>query len=482
MRIRLTNTLTRAKEDFAPADPSRVTMYVCGPTVYNFAHIGNARPPVVFDVLFRLLRAAYGDDHVVYARNLTDIDDRIIARAAEQGEPIEALTRRYETHYRDDMTALGNLPPTFEPRATEHIDGMCDVIARLEAKGAAYRARSGVWFCVAADPDYGRLSGRSVEDMRAGGRIEAEEDKRDPADFALWKAAKPGEPAWESPFGAGRPGWHIECSAMIRATLGETIDIHGGGVDLVFPHHENEIAQSETAYGAPLARVWLHNGFLDMAGEKMSKSLGNVVLARDLLEEWPGEVLRWALLSAHYRAPLDWTRALLEQSKAALDRLYGALRRLEAAVYKPASNEGDAVDFAGTANTPKSTANPAANGAAPPPAFVDALCDDLNTPQAMAVLFALATEANKTTDAREMTRLQGELRAAGALMGVLQGDAEAWFRTGDDVAEIDRLVAERVAARQAKNWAEADRLRAVLAGRGVEVMDNPGGSTWKRSG
>ena len=462
MDIHLTNTLTRAKEAFAPADPQRVTMYVCGPTVYNYAHIGNARPPVAFDVLFRLLRMKYGADHVVYARNFTDIDDRIIARAAELNEPIGAFTDRYADIYRADMAALGNLAPTLEPRATAHVDGMCAIIATLLDKGAAYKARSGVWYCVADDEDYGKLSRRSQDDMLAGTRVEAEDDKRHPSDFALWKAPRAGEPCWDAPFGAGRPGWHIECSAMIAATLGETIDIHGGGIDLIFPHHENEIAQSETASGKPLAHVWLHNGFLDMAGEKMSKSLGNVVLAHDLLEEWPGEVLRWALLSAHYRGPLDWTRSLLEQSKANLDRLYGALRRLQSL------GAGAMDDAVSTDHAPAS--------------FITALADDLNTPQAMAVLFALASDANKATKPEEMSQLYAALRGAGMLMGVLQGDPETWFRSGDNVDDIDRLVAERVAARKARNFTEADRLRQVLAEMGVEVMDNPGGSTWKRVG
>ncbi len=474
MDIHLTNTLTRAKEAFSPADPARVTMYVCGPTVYNFAHIGNARPPVVFDVLFRMLRAKYGADAVIYARNFTDIDDRIIARAAELSEPIEALTNRYADIYRADMAALGNLAPTLEPRATGHIDGMCAIIGKLLDKGAAYKAQSGVWFCVAADDDYGKLSRRSQDDMLAGTRVEAEDDKRRPSDFALWKATKPGEPSWDAPFGAGRPGWHIECSAMIAATLGETIDIHGGGIDLVFPHHENEIAQSETANGKPLARVWLHNGFLDMEGEKMSKSLGNVVLAHDLLKEWPGEVLRWALLSAHYRAPLDWTRSLLEQSKASLDRLYGALRRLKTLLGEESISDAE--------KSTNESSNEDESVSAAPAAFLAALCDDLNTPQAMAVLFQLATDANKATKPEEMSHLYDALRAAGRLMGVLQADPENWFRSGDNVDDIDALVAERVVARKARNFAEADRLRQILAEMGVEVMDNPGGSTWKRVG
>jgi cysteinyl-tRNA synthetase len=461
MDLSLTNTLTRRKERFTPQDPSRVTMYVCGPTVYNLAHIGNARSAIAFDLLFRVLRHSFGEDCVVYARNLTDVDDKIIARAAESGEPIAALTARYAKAYEEDMAALGALAPTLQPKATEHIEEMCALIGELETKGAAYRGESGVWFSVAADADYGKLSGRTLEDNLAGARVEAEADKRHPADFALWKAAKPGELAFESAFGPGRPGWHIECSAMIRAQLGETIDIHCGGVDLIFPHHENEIAQSETASKAPLARFWLHNGFLDMAGEKMSKSVGNVVLARDLLAAWPGEVVRWALLSAHYRAPLDWSDALLEQSKSSLDRLYNALRRLGGVEADPQAQ--------------------------PPAAFFDALGDDLNTPQAMAELFALATEANKATeagreaDAETRRALKGQLLKAGALMGFLQADPEAWFKGGDDLERIEALVAERVAARSAKNWAEADRLRHVLADLGVEVMDGPQGSTWRRT-
>jgi cysteinyl-tRNA synthetase len=453
MDIFLTNTLTRRKDKFEPGDPTRVTLYVCGPTVYNFAHIGNARPAVAFDVLFRLLRLAFGVDHVVYARNLTDIDDKIIAAAQASGEAIETLTARYTEAYQADMAALGVLPPTVQPRATEHIEGMLHLIEELVAKEAAYQGPSGVWFCVGADPDYGKLSRRAQEDLLAGARVDAESDKRSPSDFALWKSAKAGEPFWNSAYGDGRPGWHIECSAMIRAVLGETIDIHAGGLDLIFPHHENEIAQSETATGKPLARTWLHNGYLDMDGEKMSKSLGNVVLARDLLTDWNGEVVRWALLSGHYRAPLEWNRSLLEQSKAALDRLYGALRRLGAIEPDPA--------------------------AAPEPVLA-ALCDDLNTPAAMAELFALATAANKSEEPSEQAAIKGRLLAAGALLGFLQGAPSAWFTAGDDAEEIEALVQQRVAARHAKAWAEADRLRGLLAERGVEVMDNPTGSTWRR--
>jgi cysteinyl-tRNA synthetase len=454
-KLFLTNTLSGAKEAFAPADPKRVTMYVCGPTVYDHAHIGNMRPVVAFDVLFRLLRHIYGADAVVYGRNFTDIDDRIILKARDQGVALESITGRYTESYLANTDALGALRPTHMPRATAHVGGMIGLIDKLIACGCAYRAGSGVYFAVAADDDYGKLSGRTPDEA-AQARIEGEDDKRAAADFALWKAAKPGEPAWEAPFGAGRPGWHIECSAMIAAELGETIDIHAGGIDLVFPHHENEIAQSESASGKPLARYWLHNGFLDFSGEKMSKSLGNVVLPHELLEDWPGEVLRWALLSAHYRAPLEWNRALLEQAKASLDRLYGALDRVWAA---------------------------ADLDVAPPAGVMDALCDDLSTPRALAALFALASEANKSDDRATHARLKAEMIAGGALLGLLQANPKDWFGAGDaDAAEIDALVAARVAARAAKNWAEADRLRAALAGRGVEVMDGPGGSTWRRIG
>ncbi|MBI1250695.1 MAG: cysteine--tRNA ligase [Alphaproteobacteria bacterium] len=453
MDLHLHDTMTRRKRRFEPADPNRITMYVCGPTVYNYAHIGNARPFVVFDVLFRLLRRAYGDDAVRYARNITDIDDRIIAKAQEAREPFTAITERYAAVFREDMAALNVLTPSFEPHATGAIDAMLDLIDLLVANGAAYRAASGVYFSVAADADYGRLSGRAQEDLRAGARVEGEDDKRDPSDFALWKTAKPGEPFWNSPYGQGRPGWHLECSAMIKSALGETIDIHAGGHDLIFPHHENEIAQSETANGAPLARYWLHNGFLTMASEKMSKSLGNIVTVHDLLAAGHrGETLRFALLSAHYRAPLDWTDQLLEQAKASLDRLYGALQRATAA-----------------------------ERAEPPAAFLEALSDDLNTPRAVAELFTLATQINASDTAEEKARLAGALRAAGDLIGLLQAEPDAWFKGGADDAEIDALVAQRVAARKAKDFAEADRLRAALDARGVIVMDGPEGSAWRRA-
>lgn len=458
MTIHLTNTLTRRKEPFAPADPKRVTMYVCGPTVYNYAHIGNMRPPVVFDVLFRLLRHTYGEDAVLYARNYTDIDDRIIKLAIESGQPMSAITEKFAKIYDEDTAALGVLTPTHQPRATENVGGMIALIETLLANGSAYKVSTGVYFSVASDADYGKLSNRAQEDLQAGARVEGEDDKRHPSDFALWKTTAPGEPSWDAPFGAGRPGWHIECSAMIDAELGSPIDIHGGGLDLIFPHHENEIAQSETAHGHPLARVWMHNGFLTMDTTKMSKSLGNIITPRELLEQgWQGETLRWALLSTHYRAPLDWTEELMKQAQASLDRLYGALLRLKDVV---------AADVEA------------------PAAFVAALEDDLNTAAAIAELSALATAANIAKKPDDMAKAKGELLAAAKLFGVLQNDPELWFRAsfGDEAVEIDKLVAERVAARAAKNYAESDRLRDQLSQRGVEVMDSATGSTWRRKG
>ncbi|MBL8544535.1 MAG: cysteine--tRNA ligase [Hyphomonadaceae bacterium] len=459
MKIALTNTLTRRKEPFVPADPARVTMYVCGSTVYNHPHIGNARPAVVFDLLFRLLRHAYGETAVLYASNYTDIDDKIIKAAAAEGVAIDVITNKFTRIYREDMSALGVLTPTFEPRATQHVDGMIALIQKLIDEGAAYVVPSGVYFSVAADADYGKLSGRSQDELQAGARVEGEDDKRHPSDFALWKATKPGEPSWDAPFGVGRPGWHIECSAMIAAQLGQTIDIHGGGLDLIFPHHENEIAQSESAHHHPLSRVWMHNGMLTMDREKMSKSIGNIVTVRELMNDgWQGEAIRWALLSAHYRAPLDWSEDLLKQAQASLDRLYGALLRLK---------------------------DVKADDAAAPEAFLAALADDLNTPAAIAALSVLVTNANNAKKPAEQAKAKGELLAAARLFGVLAQDPERWFRAsfGEEAArEIDALVAERVAARQAKDYAKSDALRDALAARGVEVMDSAAGSTWRRRG
>lgn len=460
MTIRLYNTLGREKQIFEPQDPSRVTMYVCGPTVYNYAHIGNARPPVVFDVLNRLLRRTYGESAVVYARNITDVEDKIIAASLADGTPIPDITRKYADIYNADTSALNVLPPTIEPWATHHIDGMLKITQQLVKKGYAYVAPSGVFFDVEQMEDYGKLSGRKLEDNEAGARVAVSDEKRNPADFALWKFAKEGEPEdaiWDSPWGRGRPGWHIECSAMIAATLGKTIDIHGGGIDLQFPHHENEIAQSECAHGEPMARYWLHNGFLDMDGEKMSKSLGNVKLIHDLLADWPGEVLRFALLSGHYRAPLDWTRDLLEQSKTTLGRIYGALRRVWQAEGGVARDKG----------------------------VLKALQDDLNTPVALAELSRLASEANQAADAKDearMTQARADLLDAGELLGLLSLSPSQWEQGGsdDDKARIDALVQARVDARANKDWAEADRIRNTLAEEGIEIMDGPQGSTWRR--
>ncbi|MFN7056419.1 cysteine--tRNA ligase [Hyphomonas sp.] len=460
MTLRIYDTAARKKRVFEPQDPARITLYVCGPTVYNHAHIGNARPPVVFDVLRRLLMARYGEGAVVYARNITDIEDKIIAAALETGVPIAEITQKYAAIYNADVAALNVIPPSIEPWATAHVPEMIAIIEKLVRKQYAYVGETGVWFSVPSMPDYGRLSGRKPEDNEAGARVAVEPDKRDPADFALWKFAKPGEPEdaiWDSPWGRGRPGWHIECSAMAEKHLGRTIDIHGGGIDLVFPHHENEIAQSECAHGQELARYWMHNGFLDMGGEKMSKSLGNIVTVHDLLKDWPGEVLRFALLTAHYRAQLDWTEDLLKQAKATLDRIYGALRRVWEA-------EGGRATYRGVH---------------------EALEDDLNTPEALAALSAIASAANTAADQKDtemMKATRADLLAAGKLLGLLTLTPKEWEQGGnsDENARIDALVQARVDARAAKDWAEADRIRKALAEEGVEIMDGPGGSTWRR--
>ena len=456
--IRLYNTLARAKQDFHPADPNRVTLYVCGPTVYNHAHIGNFRPVIVFDTLFRLLRATYGEAAVIYARNITDIEDKIIARAQEENVSIDTVTKKYADIYNAEAEALNALPPTIEPWATAHIGEMIDIIAALIKKGHAYVSQSGVWFHVPSMSDYGALSGRKQEDNEAGARVAVSDEKRNPADFALWKFAKPGEPddaIWDSPWGKGRPGWHIECSAMAAAQLGTTIDIHGGGVDLQFPHHENEIAQSQCAHGAPMATYWMHNGFLDMSGEKMSKSLGNVVLLKDLLEDWDGEVIRFALLSGHYRMPLDWTPDLLAQAKATLDRWYAALKIVEDA--EEARLDRPGVSYA--------------------------LAEDLNTPEALAEMSIIASTIFKFADDKERhPKLKAELLAGGNLLGLLQSNPDDWAKgtDGDDNARIDALVAARNQARADKDWAEADRLRDALAAEGIEIMDGADGATWRR--
>ena len=460
MPLSLYDTQARAKRPFVPADPARVTMYVCGPTVYNFAHIGNARPVVVFDVLFRLLRQTFGTDAVLYAANVTDVDDKINRKAAEEGVSIDVITDRYLAAYNADMAELGALRPTFQPRATRTMDAIIALIGRLVDNGSAYAAEGHVLFDTQACADYGSLSGHPMDEMIAGARVEVAPYKRHPADFVLWKPSKPGEPVWDSPFGPGRPGWHIECTAMIEQSLGLPIDIHGGGIDLLFPHHENERAQGVCAHGhgaegdRTYARYWMHNGFLNFGEEKMSKSLGNVALVNDLVKSTPGEALRWALLVGHYRAPLEWTGELIAQSVKALDRLYGALRR-------------------------SAGVEPADTG--PDPAFLAALEDDLNTPAAMAELFGLAT-ALETATGPGRPGAKGRLLASARLMGFLFGDPEAWFQGGADDAfksRIDSLVASRTEARANRDWPAADRIRDELAALNVEVMDNASGATWR---
>ena len=454
MSLRLYNSLTRRVEPFAPLDPACPTMYVCGPTVYNYVHIGNARGPVVFGVLAALLRRHYGQ--LKYARNITDVDDKINAAAAEQGVPIAAITGRFAAAYRQDMAALGVAAPDIEPEATAHIAQIVAMIERLVASGHAYAAQGHVLFAVASFADYGKLSRRDTDEMLAGARVEVAPYKRDPGDFVLWKPSTGDLPGWDSPWGRGRPGWHIECSAMAAAHLGPTIDIHAGGIDLQFPHHENEIAQSQCAHGGAIfARYWLHNGMLNFGGAKMSKSLGNIEKVHDLVAAHPPEALRYALLSAHYRQPLDWSDALVEQSVRTLDRLYGTLRDLE-----------------GVEAT-----------AAIPPAVEAALEDDLNTPQALAELARIAGEARKATTPDERARLKSELLGAGLALGLLQQAPEAWFNRGAgdaDDARIQALVEERAAAKQARDFARADAIRDQLAGEGIALEDTPQGVRWTR--
>jgi len=459
MELQFHNTLTRRKERFEPLDPQNVRVYVCGPTVYDLAHIGNARPAVIFDVLFRLLKQVYGEDHVTYARNITDVDDKILQASKETGEAIESITRRTTQAYHDDMAALGCLPPTIEPRATQHIRQMIAMMETLIEKGHAYAAEGHVLFSVPSMADYGALARLDREALIAGARVDVAPYKKDPADFVLWKPSTEEQPGWDSPWGRGRPGWHIECSAMSAEHLGKTFDIHGGGLDLVFPHHENEIAQSRCAHGTrAMARVWLHNGYVVVGGEKMSKSLGNFFTVRQLLEEGlRGEAIRLALLSGHYRAPLDITREKIAECKGQLDRLYGALRGVEA--------DKDAT---------------------PPQGVLDALVDDLNTPLAVAELHEIAGALNKARDEKERQKLAGVLLAGGALLGLLEGDAEAWFKGetaegGLTADEIEKLIAARAAARKEKDFAESDRIRDALTDQGILLEDGPAGTTWKRA-
>ena len=476
MTLRLFNSLTRRVEDFQPRDPARTTMYVCGPTVYNYVHIGNARGPVVFDVLAALLRRRFGA--LAYARNITDVDDKINAAAAEQGVPISAITDRFAAAYREDMAALGVAPPDIEPEATAHIAEIIAMVERLIEGGNAYAAEGHVLFSVASFDGYGKLSRRELEDMLAGARVDVAPYKRDPGDFVLWKPSTGDLPGWDSPWGRGRPGWHIECSAMAAAHLGETIDIHAGGVDLQFPHHENEIAQSECAHGgAPFARFWLHNGMLNFGGAKMSKSLGNIEKVHDLVRKHPPEALRHALMSAHYRQPLDWSDSLVEQSVRTLDRLYGTLRDADTLLSERGAG---AIDGAAVAI---------------PDAVEAALDDDLNTPQALAELAAIAGNTRVLRNAIATGEASGEgpllalatlaasLRTGGRALGLLQQIPAEWFARGassDDDARIQALVDERAAAKQARDFARADAIRDQLASEGVLLEDTPQGVRWKR--
>jgi cysteinyl-tRNA synthetase len=456
MTLSLYNTLLRTKETFAPIDPAHVKLYVCGPTVYDYAHIGNARTFSAFDLLARLLKHLY--PKVTYARNITDVDDKIIERSNQSGEPIDSVTTRTTAQFHADMDDLGLLRPDIEPRATRHIGDMIAMIEALIAKGFAYAAEGHALFHVPSMSDYGKLSRRSQDELIAGARVEVAPYKKSPADFVLWKPAKEGEPGWDSPWGKGRPGWHIECSAMTAAHFGEVFDIHGGGLDLIFPHHENEIAQSRCAHGtAVMANVWLHSGFLTIAGDKMSKSLGNFYTVRELLDEFPGEALRLAILSAHYRQPLDFTKEKVAQARQTLDRWYGVLR---------AAGDVPTGDI--------------------PAEFMAALQDDLNTPLAISVLHELANAYHKAGDDAARLAAASALKAATNLMGFLTQAPEAWFKwqpagaSGLDDAAIEQAIADRLAARKAKNFAEADRIRNDLAAQGVILEDGPKGTTWKR--
>jgi cysteinyl-tRNA synthetase len=461
MELRLYDTLTREKRPFRPIDPKNVRMYVCGPTVYDFAHIGNARPVIVFDVLFRLLRHIYGAEHVTYVRNITDVDDKINDRAVRDfpglplNEAIRKVTEKTAAQFAADVTALGSLPPSYEPRATDFVlprpDGKADMVTlikQLIARGHAYEANGEVLFDTQSMADYGALSGRKLEEQKAGARVAVDAHKKNPADFVLWKQSSPGQPGWDSPWGRGRPGWHIECSAMAAAYLGDIFDIHGGGIDLIFPHHENEIAQSRCAHGThTMANYWMHNEFVNVEREKMSKSLGNFVTIRELLADWPGEVLRLNMLKAHYRSPIDWTLKGMEDSAKTLDDWYWVAADIK--------------------------------GERPADAVIEALADDLNTPQMIASLHSLR---NSAAGGNEGDR--SEFAASLRLLGFLSESAAAWNdrkqqASGVDAKAIDGLISERTAARARKDFAESDRIRDQLAAMGVVIKDSKEGTTWE---
>jgi len=457
-QLTIHNTLTPTKEAFEPLHPAHVRMYVCGPTVYDFAHLGNARPVVVFDTFYRLLKRHF--PKVTYARNITDVDDKILARAKERNVSIKELTVGTTKIFHEDMDQLNALRPDFEPRATDYIAQMIALTQTLIERGHAYEAEGHVLFAVETMPDYGKLSRRTRDELIAGARVEIAPYKKDPADFVLWKPAPEGGEGWDSPWGYGRPGWHLECSAMADDLLGETFDIHGGGLDLIFPHHENEIAQSSCAHcGKPPAKYWMHNGFLIVNGEKMSKSLGNFFTVHELLEEAPGEALRLSLLASHYRQPCDFTKEGLAKAKATLDKWYGALRKVQDV--------------------------PAADEKAVPAAIEDALLDDLNTPLAISHIHDLASELNRAEDADTKAKLKAGLLAAGEALGLLLQDVESWFKGaaqkgGPTDAEIEAQIAARLESRQAKNFAESDRIRDALAAQGIILQDGPTGTTWRR--
>ena len=459
--LKVYNDLTNRKEEFIPLQPGKVSMYVCGMTVYDLCHLGHARVMVVFDVIYRYLKASGFD--VTYIRNITDIDDKIIHRAAENGEPFAHLTERFIRAMHEDAAALGVLTPDAEPRATAHIREIIAMVERLIEKRHAYaRADGNVYYSVASFDGYGKLSGKSVEDLRAGARVDIDESKREPLDFALWKSAKPGEPAWPSPWGEGRPGWHIECSAMSTCCLGDTFDIHGGGADLTFPHHENEIAQSEGATGKPFVRYWLHNGFVRINDEKMSKSLGNFFTVREILHHYQAEEIRYFILTSHYRSPLNYDEDHLQNARAALTRFYTALRGL---TVKQSAGTGEWMER-----------------------FNLAMDDDFNTPEALAVLFDLTREINRArqSDEDQAALLAAELLRMGAVLGILQEEPESYLRGGAVSQEglsdqaIETLVQQRLEARNARDWAQADRLRDQLKEAGVLLEDTSKGTSWRR--